>query len=341
MASFTLRNGRWQVRIRRKQSKTITASFANKGEATQWARRVEKDLASRRPSPGRAPGSIPFESVGDLLKAYESRVTVNKKGAYAEARRVAFLRSCSISRVSLEDLRRSHVAAYRDTRRALVRDDTIRRELDILSAAISWARLDFDLDWLVNPVRPVVSTLANPSLNQRDRRPTGPELERLRAEAKLSSSNAGRIIELAIETAMRRSELANLDWEDVDLTQRVIRLRKTKNGTTRDVPLSPAAIRVLAEQQAMVGRVGTVFDMRADSITQVFSRMCVRAGIVGLRFHDLRHEAASRLVELGLSTIEVAAVTGHRSMQMLKRYTQLRAPDLAARIAALRVDRAS
>jgi len=67
---------------------------------------------------------------------------------------------------------------------------------------------------------------------------------------------------------------------------------------------------------------------------------CERAGVVGLRFHDLRHEAASRLVGLGLSTIEVSAVTGHKSMQMLKRYTQLRATDLATRIAALTALRA-
>jgi len=108
VASFSFRNGRWQVRIRRKQSKTITAGFATKTEATKWARQVERDL-TRRPLPVHPSVTIPFASIGALLEAYEERVTVNKKGAYAEARRVAFLRSCPIAKVPLEDLRRSHV----------------------------------------------------------------------------------------------------------------------------------------------------------------------------------------------------------------------------------------
>ena len=76
-----------------------------------------------------------------------------------------------------------------------------------------------------------------------------------------------------------------------------------------------------------------VFGIRADRVSQAFERACKRAGIDGLRFHDLRHEATSRLFEHGLNPMEVATITGHKDLRMLRRYTQLRAEDLARKLA--------
>ena len=73
---------------------------------------------------------------------------------------------------------------------------------------------------------------------------------------------------------------------------------------------------------------GQVWGMKPDSISQAFERICSTAGIEGLTFHDLRHEATSRLFEKGLNPMQVAAITGHKTLQMLKRYTHLRAEDL-------------
>jgi integrase len=75
-----------------------------------------------------------------------------------------------------------------------------------------------------------------------------------------------------------------------------------------------------------------VFNIRPDSVSQAFERACKRAGIEGLRFHDLRHEATSRFFEKGLNTMEVATITGHKTLEMLNRYTHLRASDLVSRI---------
>ncbi len=72
--------------------------------------------------------------------------------------------------------------------------------------------------------------------------------------------------------------------------------------------------------------------MRPDSITQAFERVCQRAGIEDLRFHDLRHEATSRFFERGLSIMEVSAITGHRDLAMLRRYTHLKAENLAKKL---------
>ena len=73
---------------------------------------------------------------------------------------------------------------------------------------------------------------------------------------------------------------------------------------------------------------GRVWGMRPESMSQAFERVCKGAGVENMTFHDLRHEATSRLFEKGLNPMQVAAITGHKTLQMLKRYTHLRAEDL-------------
>ncbi len=115
-------------------------------------------------------------------------------------------------------------------------------------------------------------------------------------------------------------------WEHLDRKAKVLLIPETKNGTPRRVPLSTAALGVLDGLPRRLD--GRVWGMRPDSISQAFERVCGAAGIEGLTFHDLRHEATSRLFEKGLNLMQVAAITGHKTLQMLKRYTHLRAEDL-------------
>lgn len=132
---------------------------------------------------------------------------------------------------------------------------------------------------------------------------------------------------------MRRGEIAAMRWEHLDRKAKVLLIPETKNGTPRRVPLSTAALAVL---DALPRRLdGRVWGMRPDSISQAFERACKAAGIKGLTFHDLRHEATSRLFEKGLALTEVAAITGHKTWQMLKQYTYLRAEDLVGKLDAI------
>ena len=162
----------------------------------------------------------------------------------------------------------------------------------------------------------------------RDRRLKANELDDiLRAS---ESEELGRVVQLVLETAMRRGEISTLRWENIDLKNKSILLRDTKNGDTRPVPLSSRAIKLL---KALPRRIdGGVFGMLPDSITRAFDRACQRAGVEHLRFHDLRHEATSRLFEKGLNPMEVASITGHKTLQMLKRYTHLKVEDLARKL---------
>ena len=197
---------------------------------------------------------------------------------------------------------------------------------------------------LVNPVMQI----RKPKLPQgRDRRLLPGELDRI-----LSASESpvlSDLVRFAIETAMRRSEIAEMTWQMVNLKKRTVTLLITKNGEKRIVPLSSEAVRILYNLPRKID--GEVWGMEPDSITQAFNRAVSRARatyekeceekeekpnpsfLIDLIFHDLRHEATSRFFEGGrFNVMEVAAITGHKTLQMLKRYTHLKAEDLAERL---------
>ena len=140
------------------------------------------------------------------------------------------------------------------------------------------------------------------------------------------------LVVLAIETGARLGEITQLCWKDINLTQAVAHLRDTKNGEERYIPLSRVAVECLTTMPH--GFDGRLIPVHKESAKQSFRAAVKRSGSRNLRFHDLRHEAVSRFFELGLNPMEVAAISGHKTLQMLKRYTHLKACDLAKRLAS-------
>jgi integrase len=180
----------------------------------------------------------------------------------------------------------------------------------------------------------------------RNRRASIDELQRIIAATE--SPTLKVLIPFAVETAMRRGEMVSFEWRDVDFDKQTIFLSTTKNGSARTVPLSTKAILLL---KALPKTEGKVFEVRADTITQAFSRSLQRARkiyeqeciernepvdakfLTGLRLHDMRHEATSRLVEdKNLQMPEVMAVTGHKDIRSMMRYTHLQAHHLAKKL---------
>jgi len=190
---------------------------------------------------------------------------------------------------------------------------------------LNWAKSDLDI--VLPKGLPLLPMPRLPT--GRTRRLVGDEAQILLA-ACADDPQLQALIELAIETAMRRSELINIQPEDIDWKNSTLLISKTKNGEPRTIPLSSCAKLILESQ---MGERGPFSDLTATRASQKFAAACKRAGISGLRLHDLRHEAISRLVEMGLSAMEIAAVSGHKSVSMLVRYSHPDPCKLAQKIA--------
>jgi integrase len=266
-------------------------------------------------------------TVAALFGRYKIEVLPTKKDVVRVESRLKLLTS-HFGSLAVASLRPLHISQYRDARLKQVGPQTVKHELSILSRVINVAIKDWGIALPSgNPVMQVRMPLIP---RGRERRLVAGERGRLFA-AFSRNPMMRALFQFAVETAMRRSELARLRWEHIDLAGRVLQITESKNSEARRIPLSTAAIQILRSLSRRID--GFVFGVRANSITQAFERACARSAITGLRLHDLRHEATSQLFERGLNSMEVAHITGHKTLQMLKRYTHLRAEDLALKLA--------
>lgn len=335
MATFRKRPGPrgsnvWQAQIIRQGFKPQFRTFDTKGEADAWARQVEAQMDA---------GSWRDRSEGDrttvsaALERYAQEMTPRKAPTTAarELAKIRGLRSGPLAPVSLSRVTGQDVASYiraREQRGA--KAATVITELATLSHLYTVARTAWGMSYLVNPV-PLAKAVRPKVPGGRERRLVGDEETRLLAAA---PRVLGAVIRFALATTMRRGEIASLRWGQVDIKRRSLTLgsTETKNRTARSVPLSPAALKVLRELPRRID--GSVFSMTGNAIHQAWDRAVEKAGIEGLTFHDLRHEAISRLFEdTDLDVMEIRAITGHKTLQMLARYTHLRTHRLADRLA--------
>jgi integrase len=327
MATVRRLRGRWQAQVRRKGIPPRAKSFDSKADAEKWARSLEAELDRC----GTLPDMRLAEqmTVRDLFARYLVEITPQKRSARTEHYRLQGMMRRSIAHRTLALLTPQHVAAYRDERLAEAAPATVIRELNSLGHAIDIARKEWGVHLPQNPCKMIRRPKAP---RGRDRR-LAPGEEQLLLEA----ADAGRntymrpLIILALETAMRQGELLSLTWSDIDFDKRIAHLDLTKNGESRDVPLSTRAIELLLnlKQNAPSDK---VFDCTKSAVTQAWEHLRARAGCADLHFHDLRHEAVTRLLERGWNVIEVATVSGHKELKMLQRYSHLRAEDLVARL---------
>jgi integrase len=326
VATFERRGKFWRVKIRRAGLPAQTRTFDNKTLAQLWARSVETGIDNGVVVDRRLAERT---SLAEILERYRREVTPTKRGAADENLRLKAMALRPFARIRMAALTSSHLATCRDERLKVVSGATVNREFNVLSHAIDTARREWDI---YLPVNPCTLVRRPPQGRPRNRRLQGDEEQRLLAACRTARNPwLVHFVALAIETGMRRGELLALQWSNVDLEKRTGFLPITKNGESRRVPLSSRSIAVLRALPAST--TGRVFgELTVEALKQSFRRAVRRAGIAGLRLHDLRHEATSRFFEKGLNVMEVASVTGHKTLQMLKRYTHLNAVDLAARL---------
>ena len=307
----------WQVRITRQGFPQQNKMFRSKREAETWAASVESQMLR---GAWLDMAEADSTTLADALDRYAKEVSSLKKSGKIELYRIGTLKTDKIARLHLSKIRGADLADYRDRRFAAgLSDSSVRLELAILSNLFTVAMKEWRMEGLRNPVLAVRKPAPGKA---RDRRLLPGEEIRLLSEcAPLLKAT----ILFALETGMRKGEIQKLLWKDVDLGKCTAKLFDTKNGEDRTIPLSGRAIVVLKALPRNIN--GKVFP--GADISHSFTAACKRADIADLHFHDLRHEATSRFFEKGLNPMQVGAITGHKTLQMLKRYTHLRAEDLA------------
>lgn len=332
MATFRKRGTKWQAVVRRKGLPPLTKTFPTKADASLWARQIEHqaDTGCLREDP-RILAQI---TLGDLLRRYKDEITPRKRGRDPETAVLLALLRRPICAYTLEQLSAKHVAEYRDQRRMEVGPATVNKDLGLIQHAIKIGQQEWGLPIPSNPVTMVRKLVRPPG---RDRRLKDGEFEALIAASKTCRNRLIEpVIRLAVETAMRRSELLNLQWQHIDFQARTAHLPLTKNGLSRTIPLTPEAIRILRVRELVRPRNEVLaLPMSPEAVKLSWQRIVKKAGIVDLRFHDLRHEATSRFFEMGLNVPEVALITGHRDGRMLFRYTHLKAENVAMKLSQL------
>lgn len=327
MATFRNRNGKWQARVVRKGQVPVAKSFQSKQDAERWARLIEADMDK-----GAYTNLVLAErtTFQELLERYVVEVITLGRSAKIDSIRLRALGRDPIGQKNMAALSPANVAQFRDRRLKLVSNASVIRELSYISSAINHARREWGIN-TINPV-PLVRKPATPL--GRNRLLSSAELDRLldALKPRIKSSNIWiqPLVRFALESAMRRGEMLNLKWAAINFQNKTAHIEITKNGEPRTVPLSTQAMTILSELPRSLS--GFVFPINGPAVSAAFDSARKRAKINDFHFHDLRHMAITKLAEKLPNLIELSAVSGHRSLAMLKRYYHPNATDLAKKL---------
>ena len=313
MGNIRKRHGKFQAQVRREGVTPLYKTFTNKKDAVVWVRGIEARIDAGETNVS-APKAI---SLADLITRYSQEITPLKKGRDTEQRRLNRLLRDPIAITPLSKLTSAKLAEFRDRR---INDGVRAAQYDLIliKHCIKIARLEWGVPM---PNNPVDSIRIPNGIKRRERRLADGEYEALREAAQHCKNRLiWPMINFAIETAMRRSEILALRWENINHEYALATLPDTKNGSKREVPLTKKAKQVI---RSLSKHDEYVFPTSDCSVRHAWDRLVRRAGIKNLRFHDLRHEAVSRLFEMGLSVPEVASISGHKDYRMLASYTHV------------------
>lgn len=314
MASIRFRSKKWQARVFRKGQKALVKTFHSKEDAQKWARSIEVQWDK---------GTFTNQSLAErttfkeLIERYMSEVTPTMRGAKPDLIRLAAISRKPIAKFNLVALTPQRISEYRDQRLREVASATVIRELAYFSSIINHACRE----WGINVNNPVLMVKKPNGTQGRNRTLNSAELEKLLEQLKPIGRKSiwmAPLVHLALETAMRRGELLSLQWEHVDLAHRTAHIELTKNGEARTVPLSTKAVEILLKLPRSID--GRVFPISHEVVSQAFNRARRKARIEDIRFHDLRRTAITKLAEMLPNVVELSAVSGHKSLAMLKRY---------------------
>jgi integrase len=338
MASILRRGNAWRAMVRRK-GEVLRRTFDTREQAEAWA---EKEDARIRAGVARPPVEAAFDAssapsvplVSDLFDRYAREVTPNKDGAKYEVYRLRYLvRDFALMPVAQLD--GAAMAEWRDKRLKQVSAGSVNRELNLISAVFSRAIKEWRAPLTVNPVsqiqRPRQPAARRRRVSDAER---GAILDYFKWDGLSSPENGYQwtawAFDLALSTMMRLGEIAGLVWEHVHLEKRFCHLPRTKNGHSRDVPLSTRAIALFA--MLPVKETGRIIPVTKGTLGTYFWTATRALGIKDMHFHDSRREAITRASAKLSNVLELSRASGHRGFKSLSIYYQPDITELAEKL---------
>ncbi len=323
MATIRRRGKRYQVQIRKKGHPPISKSFSDRKTAETFAKDIE----------GKIERGVFFDTslaerttFRELVELYERDVLPTKKSYQTELYYTGKLKQ-NLGNHTVAEIQPFVLSKYRDLRLKTLSPASVRRELGLISRIFSASEKEFGI---YLPHRNPVRRIRLPKEPRgRDRRISSEEESRILG-AFGNNPIMRPLVIFALETAMRRTEIARMQWKDINWKAQTLHIPDTKTDIPRTIPLSDKAVETLRSLPRRID--GEIWGLEPHSISQAFRRACKRASIEDLHFHDLRHEAISRFFEKGLNIMEVASISGHQDLRMLRRYTHIRAETLVSRL---------
>lgn len=322
MASIQRSGGKWRVQVYAKGVRD-SKTFDTRQKAAAWALERDAQLKGIR---------LPDKLLADAMERYRREVAPDHGGARWELVRLKSLAETSIGRRKLPSLSTTDFAAWRDDRLTKVSPGTVAREMNLMRSVMEVARREWR--WLtVNPMQdvrwPKTPKGRARGLSEKEIKTLGVAFgvwNNLRAET--ATQRVGLAFLFAIETAMRSGEICALRWENVYLSSQYVVLPQTKNGDSREVPLSLRAMEIL---RVLPKTDGPVFGLNNEARDALWRKARDRTPHKDVHFHDTRSEAISRLSKK-LDILELARVIGHRDLKSLLIYYRASASELAKRL---------
>ena len=309
MSTIRKRSNKYQVQVR-VQGQKITKSFNNLTDARRWAVFNENKILL-----GAELQSLNKKiSLKDLINKYIDEVTPIKKGHATETQRLRRLLKEPLVNQKVYQLKTRDFLEFKQ-RRIKDGNRTCAYDLVLLHHIYNTAIKQWCYPIPHNPLSNIQKPRCNPP---RERRLNDNETKYI-LNHQFKNNNMNNIIELAIETGMRRSEILSITKDDIK--DNCIYLSDTKNNSPRKIPLTKKV-------KEIINKSILPYSISSNAVRLNWYRMTKRAGIVDLHFHDLRHEAISRFFEKGLSIPEVSLISGHKDVRQLMRYTHLKINNL-------------
>jgi integrase len=330
MAYIRKRFGKWQVEIKKKNTKSVFKTFIQKSNASKWAKEIEYQIDREQYEDFSDSAKL---SLGDLLIRYREEITPCKKSKEGEAFKINLILRHRIAKVRLLDLKTKHVLDFKndiklnDGKYYPRASSTINKYIHYIYTVWETAKINWAIT--LPPINPASLVKKEKVKDKIDRILTPEEYQDLlSACTKSNLVFLHDMVEFAYLTAMRFGEITKLKPRNVNFEKGTALLEDTKNGESRFVPLTDRAIEI-AKKYRFQPR---LFPVTRDKCRHYFEQALKRAEINKFRFHDLRACAITNLFLNGWSIAEVSVVSGHKTWSELKRYTRIKASDLIVKI---------